>query len=77
MRKVLGIDQKNTGRKIAVYRNSDWNEWVVKFYLDGKYQVDADYFTDDQADALDTANSWLAKPSRVNDCMAAFGGFPA
>ena len=47
-------DNNNTAK---VYRDSDWNEYRVKFFTDGVHQVDADYHTDDKQDAISTAES--------------------
>lgn len=45
-----------------VYRDIDWNEYRVKFYLGtGKHLTEADYHTDDKQDALWTADKWAAK----------------
>lgn len=77
MRKLIGIEIKANDRKVFIYRNAQWNEYVVKFYVAGVYQVDADYHTDDKADAYDTASNWVNKPHPIDECMAAFGGFPA
>lgn len=35
-------------------RKNEWGEYVVKAYKDGKRYPDADYFTDDKTDALET-----------------------
>ena len=61
MRKLISIEIKHTGRKIAIYRNAQYSEWVVRFYEDGVHLTEADYHTDDSADAYDTANSWVNK----------------
>ena len=63
MRKLTSIDNKNTNRKISIYRNADYNEWVVRFYENDIHLTEADYHTDDSADAYDTANSWVNKSS--------------
>jgi len=39
----------------TVFYDFEWEEFVVKFWRDGKYLPDADYFTDDRADAVETA----------------------
>lgn len=39
----------------AIRYNSSLREYVVKFYVDGVHQVDADYFTDSKEDAIGTA----------------------
>lgn len=77
MRKLIGINNGNTDRKIAVYFDRDYDEYVVKFYEHGTYLVASDYHTDDKADAYDTASNWVNQPNRIDQCMAAFGGFPA
>jgi hypothetical protein len=61
LRKLIGIEIKETGRKIAIYRNAEYSEWVVRFYLDGVHQTEADYHSDDSQDAYDTANNWVNK----------------
>jgi hypothetical protein len=59
MRKLISITIVPTGRKISIFRNSDWGEWVVRFYIDGIHQAQADYHTDVRVDAYDTANKWV------------------
>jgi hypothetical protein len=59
LRKLIGIEIKETGRKIAIYRNAEYNEWVVRFYVNGVHQADADYHSGDSVDAYDTANNWV------------------
>lgn len=46
-------------RTAKVYRNAEWGEYQVKFYQDGDYLPDADYHTDDKADALSTARQYV------------------
>lgn len=41
--------------RACVFYNFDYEEFVVKFWRDGQYLPDADYFTDDRADAVETA----------------------
>lgn len=38
-----------------VYRDSEWNEYVVKFSASGVTLLKADYHTSDKQDAIDTA----------------------
>ena len=40
-----------------VYRDSEWREWRVKFFVNGIHQVNADYHTSDKADAQGMARS--------------------
>jgi hypothetical protein len=48
-------------RTAKVYKCSETGEHVTKFFKDGKHQKDADYFTDDKADAQGTAKHWISK----------------
>lgn len=44
------------GNKTRVYRNIDWDEWVVRFYNSKGDHMDAsDYYTSDKDDAYLTA----------------------
>ncbi len=48
------------GTRIAhVYRDAENNEYVVRFYTNGKHNKMADYFTDDKLDAVQTADHWV------------------
>ena len=40
----------------TVFYNFEYEEFVVKFYRNGVALPDADYFTDDRLDAIETAN---------------------
>ncbi len=42
----------------TVFYDFDYEEFVVKFWRDGVYLPDADYFTDDRADAVATADRY-------------------
>jgi hypothetical protein len=44
-----------------VYRDSEWNEWVVKFAANGVKLEKADYHAGDKADAVDTANYHIGR----------------
>ena len=45
-----------TKERAAVYYNSDLQEYRVKFYKkETEYQKEADYFTNDEKDAVGTA----------------------
>lgn len=43
------------GKSAKVYKDTEYGEHVVKFYTDGKHHKEADYHTDDKADAHGTA----------------------
>lgn len=50
------IHTEASGAKVAkVYRDSEWQEYRVRLYLNGELNTAADYFTGDKADAIDTA----------------------
>lgn len=55
LRLVTSIANQHTGKAAKVYRDTDWNEYRVKFYRNGKYQEGADSHTDDKDDAIGTA----------------------
>ena len=56
------IGRHEAGNKsVAVYRDTDWGEFIVRFYVDGEWDEDSDYHTDDKQDAFDTAKHWLSK----------------
>lgn len=38
-----------------VYRDTDWNEFRVRFFDANGHLTESDYHTDDKLDALDTA----------------------
>ena len=42
----------------TVFYNFEYEEFVVKFYRDGILLRDADYYTNDKADAIETALSF-------------------
>lgn len=52
---------EHNGRKAKIYKDHEWEEHRVKFYTHGKHHKDADYHTDDEEDAHDTAKHWLSK----------------
>lgn len=49
------------GRTAKVYKDADWEEYVVKFYENGVHLKDADYSTGDKTDAIQTAEHEAAK----------------
>ena len=54
------LDDKTVGNKrVALSYSPEWEEYKLKFYVDGKYQVDADYFDSDKSSILSTAGVFL------------------
>ena len=45
--------------KAVIWFDKEDNEYTVKFYKNGEYQSEADYFTDDKDDAFGTAEEQL------------------
>lgn len=45
-------------RIAKVYRDTEWQEYRVKFTQDGARLPDADYHTTDRDDATHTARAW-------------------
>jgi hypothetical protein len=49
------------GAKVfKIYKDIEWGEYVVKFFVNGRHQTDADYHTDDKNDAIDTAQRFIS-----------------
>lgn len=56
------IGEVNNGRKTAkIYRDSEWNEFRVRLYVDHVLNPASDYHTDDESDAFDTARVMVGK----------------
>lgn len=54
------IDTKKANNKRAVIlKDTEWQEYRVRFYRGINYQIDADYHTDDILDALQTADYFV------------------
>lgn len=55
----------NGAKSIKIYRDAEWQEFVVRFYQDGKELKDAEYRTDDKSDAEGTADHYLKGDSHA------------
>ncbi len=53
-------------RVVKVYRDSEWCEFRCRLYVAGVLQSDADYFTGDRDDALETAKA-MVKPMQKKE----------
>jgi hypothetical protein len=42
---------------VKIYRDSEWNEFVCRLFVNGAELTDASYHTDDKQDAIDTAQA--------------------
>lgn len=63
MRLINTIHKAAAEATAKVYHDTEWSEYRVKFYLNGIWQVNADYHTEDRQDALDTARAQLQRYS--------------
>lgn len=52
---------ENGTRTVKIYKDTDWNEYVVKHYENGQYLKDADYFDSDKQAVIDTARHFLSQ----------------
>ena len=63
MRLISTIHKAAAEATAKVYRDTDWQEYRVKFYVRGQHQQDADYHTDCKEDAHSTAHGQLQRYS--------------
>jgi hypothetical protein len=70
-RRIETISNTQTGECAKVYRDSEFAEYVVRFYgADGKLNADADYHTDSLSDAQGTARAAIwRKPAALADLI--------
>ena len=40
--------------KFTIKRDTEWDEWIVEVWIDGKINEAKSYHTDDKQDAIDT-----------------------
>lgn len=65
IRRIASIETASHVRPVRVanvYRDSDTKEYVVRFFNFGDMPIssaDADYYTDDKTDAINTANHYI------------------
>jgi hypothetical protein len=52
-----------------IYKDHEWNEHRVKFFVNGKHHEPADYHTDDYEDAHGTAKNELARLTKFNGAL--------
>jgi hypothetical protein len=57
----LTFSVADRGYSAKVYRDTEWNEFRVRFFDTDGYCAMCDYHTDDEEDALDTAASIVNK----------------
>lgn len=58
--------KSDSGKKARVYRDTEWDEYCVKFYdHKGTYLDAADYHTSDKEDAFATAEHAINEENRA------------
>jgi hypothetical protein len=57
MRKIDHISETINGTEytVKVYRDTEWNEYICRLFIDGIEHKDSSYHTDDKEDALASA----------------------
>jgi len=56
---LLGNPDTPRGRVVRIYRDFEWDNFVVRIYIHGEHYEPADYFTDDRDDAWNTGMAML------------------
>ena len=70
MRLIATIHKAAAEATAKIYRDTDWNEYRVKFYRAGQHLSAADYHTDDNEDAHDTARGQLERMAQQDTAEA-------
>lgn len=70
MRLISTIHKAAAETTAKIYRDSDWQEYRVKFYRAGQHLTNADYHTEDKQDAIDTAHGQLQRMSEQDTANA-------
>jgi hypothetical protein len=61
MRLISTIHKAAAEATAKIYRDTEWNEYRVKFYQQGQHLQNADYHTDCKEDAHSTAHGQLQR----------------
>ncbi len=56
---LLGNPDTQKGRVVRIYRDTEWDEFRARLFVEGKLYAPADYHTDDLNDAHDTGFEML------------------
>jgi L-rhamnose isomerase len=59
---ILGNSERQKGRVVRIYRDTEWNEFRARLFIEGKLYEPADYHTDDRDDAW-SAGMMMVEPS--------------
>lgn len=66
MRLISTIHKASEELTVKTYKDTEWNEFRVKTYIQGQHLQNADYHTDDKDDALSTAAAIVARYTASN-----------
>jgi len=70
-KRIAFTTNPTTGAHAKVFRDSDTQEFVVRFYTaEGTLKPAEDYFTDDKADAIGTSRVALGLPATADTANA-------
>jgi len=59
-RLIKTLSSENGNKQAKIYRDSEWQEYIVEFYIDNNKQENASSHTDDKEDAFSTANHFVS-----------------
>lgn len=64
MKKVYDSIKTTNGKQVKVYYDRDWEQYEVRFYVDGVWLDGSTYYTDDKVDAINTARHVMTEEVR-------------
>jgi hypothetical protein len=64
LKKVFETQTPDNSHKAIVVRDSEWQEFRVRFYENGQWLKKADYHTDEKQDAIDTAQTYVREAGK-------------
>jgi len=68
--RLIGTHKSENGKHEAkVYKDSEWGEHRVKFFINGKHHEPSDYYTDDKHDAHHTAQHQLGQLDKLHSAL--------
>lgn len=57
LKRIYGAS--HNGVTVRVFRDAEWQEYLVRYYWQGVLMPDCDYHTNDKADAIGKAHAML------------------
>lgn len=62
LRRLATVPAQRSDTVAAVYRDTEWNEWIVYLVIDGRRDEPSSAHCDSLAEAMDTLPSFAALP---------------